>query len=63
VSYGRRQLLWDSVAVLAVIGIAYGAWEMIAAKGWFLGTILAVVTVVAGAMAFKLVYPLWFGDR
>lgn len=61
-SYGRRKLFWDIVCILAVIGIAYGAWEMIAAKGWFLGAVMAIVAVGFGAYAFSVVYPMWFRD-
>lgn len=61
-SYGRRQLFWDTVAVLATIGMAYGAWEMIAAKGWFLGAIMAIAAIGFGIMAFKTIYPMWFRD-
>jgi len=58
----RGKVFWDVVMVLACLGIAYGAWQMIAAKGWFLGAVMALAAVIFGAYAFQVIYPLWFRD-
>jgi len=58
-----RRALWDIAAVLAVIGIAYGAWEIIAVKGWGLGFPMAILAAILGYVAFEMLYPLWWGDR
>jgi hypothetical protein len=58
----RRQVFWDTVAVLSVIGMAYAAWEMIAQRGWFLGAVLAFAAALLGYLAFKMIYPMWFSD-
>jgi uncharacterized membrane protein HdeD (DUF308 family) len=53
---------WDAVAVLGLIGVAYGSWELIEANGWVLGILLAVVSLGVGAYFFQVIYPLWFRD-
>jgi len=54
-------MLWDIVTVLAVIGIAYGAWELIEIRGWGLGLPMALLSVILGLLAVELLYPMWFG--
>ena len=54
-------MLWDIVTVIAVIGMAYGAWEIIAIKGWGLGFPMALLCAIFGLIAVELVYPMWFG--
>ena len=56
-----RRTLWDIVTVLAVIGIAYGAWELIEIRGWGLGLPMALLSVILGLLAVELLYPMWFG--
>jgi len=56
-----RRMLWDIVTVLAVIGIAYGAWELIEIRGWGLGLPMALLSVILGLLAVELLYPMWFG--
>ena len=58
-----KRALWDLVTVIAVIGLAYGTWGMIAAKGWGLGFPLALLSAIFGLIALELLYPLWFGGR
>ena len=58
-----RRTLWDIVTVLAVIGIAYGAWELIEIRGWGWGFATALLSVILGLLAVELLYPLWFGRR
>ena len=61
-SKGRRWLL-DFVALLAAIGMIYGALEIVAVKGWWAGLPLAILAAVAGYLSFEVLYPLWFGRR
>ena len=63
VSRRARRAFWDIVTVLAVIGVAYGAWEIISIKGWGLGFPMALLSAILGLIAVELLYPLWFGHR
>jgi len=56
-----RRALWDLISVLAMIGLAYGAWEIIAIKGWGLGVPMAIIAAIFGYICFEVIYPLWFG--
>jgi len=54
--------VWDAIAILAVLGVAYGTWQMIASYGGWRGVILSFASLVLGWIAAKVLYPLWFGD-
>lgn len=58
-----RKHAWDLVAIAAVIGMAYGVWQIVEVKGWWLGLLLGGVSVLAGYLAFEMIYPFWFGGR
>jgi hypothetical protein len=58
-----RHLLWDLVAVAAVVGVVYGTFESISDYGFWKGLALAVVATIAGYLAMHMLYPLWFTER
>jgi len=52
---------WDVVTVFALIGAAYGAWELIEIRGWGWGFPTALLSAILGLLAVEMLYPLWFG--
>jgi len=55
-----KKLFWDAVFLIAIIGIGYGAWGIIEAKGWGIGLPVVVLTVILGVLSMEILGPMWF---
>lgn len=56
-----RNALWNALGVAAVVGVVYGAFEMIEATGITRGLIYSVGAALLGYLAAEMIYPMWFG--
>jgi hypothetical protein len=57
-----RRRLWDVVTFVALVGIAYGLWQMVDAWGWGRALVIGTLMCAAGWLSMVVVYPLWFRD-
>jgi hypothetical protein len=54
-----RRHVWDLVAIAAIIGIIYGAYEYVVLWGWAGGLLMSTLLAVAGYLSVQILYPLW----
>jgi hypothetical protein len=57
-----RRFAWDVVTFVALVGIAYGLWQLVEGWGWTYALIIGTLMCVTGFLSMSMLYPLWFRD-
>jgi hypothetical protein len=57
-----RRLIWDGIALAAVVAILWGVLELMDAQGPWRGMVMGLAALIAGYLAITVVYPFWFGE-